>query len=122
MKTTRILGQMVIMMGFLTTLLFGGEASNKPNIPELIKNGAIVIDARSAKEFSTGHIEGAINIPHNVIARDISTHAPTKDQVIIIYCLSGGRSAVAKKSLEKSGYSHVINAGGLQEMRKLTGL
>jgi phage shock protein E len=121
MKTTLKIGMAVITMGILAQLLFGGGNDSSADIPALIKNGALVIDVRSPGEFSGGHIAEAINIPLNVISRDIQNHVPAKDQSIIVYCHSGGRSASAKKILEQGGYTQVVNAGSLHHMRKLLG-
>jgi phage shock protein E len=109
----------VLIMGFLANLLFGGGTSKTPDIPALIKEGAVVIDVRSAGEFSGGHIEGAINIPHTVIADKIAQHEIDKTKNIVVYCQSGARSSAAKKSLVSKGYTHVINGGGLGDMRKV---
>ena len=111
----------MITMGFLANLLFGGGANSDVDIPALIKAGAMVIDARSAGEFSGGHIEGAICIPHNVITEKIAQHEKDKGKTIIVYCHSGARSSAAKRSLEGAGYTHVINGGSLHHMRKILG-
>jgi len=112
---------MVITMGFLANLLFGGSSDKGVDLPALIQDGALVIDVRSAGEFSGGHIDGAICIPHNVISRDIAKHEKNKSKQIIVYCHSGARSSAAKRSLEGVGYTHVINGGSLHRMRKLLG-
>jgi phage shock protein E len=109
----------VILMGFLANLLFGRKTDSTPDIPALIKDGALVIDVRSADEFSGGHIDGSINIPHNVISRDIASHAKDKTKPIIVYCHSGMRSAAAKKELEHTGYTRIINGGTLHHMQKI---
>lgn len=115
-KTTLV----VVLMGFLVNLLFGGGTKITSDIPALIKDGALVIDVRSAGEFSGGHIEGAINIPHTVISKEIALHEVDKTKVVIVvYCRSGARSSAAKKSLEGAGYTNVINGGGLRDMRKI---
>ncbi len=106
-------------MGFLANLLFGGGTVRTQNIPSLIKDGALVIDVRSAGEFSGGHIEGSINIPHTVIAKKIAQHETDKAKSIIVYCRSGARSSTAKKSLEDKGYTNIINGGGLGDMEKI---
>ena len=113
---------MVGIMGILSHLFFGSRANKDCDIPTLIDKGALVIDVRSADEFSGGHIEGAINIPHHVIARAISDHTTNKTQPIIVYCFSGGRSAAAKKSLNDMDYTTVENGGSLEQMRTRTGL
>ena len=78
-----------------------------------------MIDVRTVGEFSGGHIEGAINIPYDVISHEIGKHEIDKAKSIIVYCKSGARSAAARKSLEHAGYTNVINGGGLHQMRKL---
>ena len=115
------IGLAVITMGLLANLLFSGSPDKNVDIPALIKNGALVIDVRTAGEFSGGHIGGAINIPHNVIADEIAKHKKNKANTVIVYCHSGARSAAAKRSLEGNGYTTVINGGSLHRMRKILG-
>jgi rhodanese-related sulfurtransferase len=115
------IGLAVILMGILAKLLFGGGADKEADIPELIKSGALLIDARTPGEFAGGHIEGAINIPHNTVAREIQNHETDKTKSIIVYCQSGGRSAAAKKALESAGYTNVVNGGSLHRMRTVLG-
>jgi rhodanese-related sulfurtransferase len=121
MKTILKLGFAGVTMGLLANLLFGGSADKDADIPALIKGGALVVDVRSAGEFSGGHIEGAICIPHNVIAGKIAQHEEDKGKSIIVYCHSGARSAAAKRSLDRDGYTSVINGGSFHHMRKLLG-
>lgn len=104
-------------MGILANLLFGGSPDSDADIPALIKAGALVVDVRTANEFSGGHIAGAVNIPVNVIGREIGDHA--KDKPIIVYCHSGARSASAKRILGQAGYTNVVNGGSLHRMHKL---
>ncbi|MBL7017040.1 MAG: rhodanese-like domain-containing protein [Kiritimatiellales bacterium] len=84
-----------------------------------MQNGALVVDVRTPGEFAGGHIEDAVNIPYDVIGREIGSYAPDKDRAIILYCRSGPRAAVAKKSLIRAGYTQVINATSLRKMRKI---
>lgn len=108
-------------MGLLLNLLFGGRADKDADIPALITNGAVVIDVRTANEFSGAHIEGSINIPYHVIIRDIAQHEKSKASAVIVYCHTGARSAAAKRSLVSIGYTNVINGGSLHRMHKLMG-
>lgn len=108
-------------MSFLGNLLFRGGAHKDLDLPALIRNGALVIDTRTAGEFAGGHIEGAINIPYDMIGNVIEKHEPEKSTTIIVYCHSGARSAAARKSLETAGYTHVINGGGLHHMQRALG-
>jgi phage shock protein E len=103
-------------MGLLS-ILFGGRA-NKADLPQLIKDGALLIDARSSQEFAGGHIEGAVNIPHNVMAQTIHTQTTDKNRSIVIYCHSGMRSAMAVAALKRAGYAVVENGGGIEKLRR----
>ena len=74
----------------------------------LIENDAIIIDVRSVDEYNTGHIVDSINIP----VENISSVSYDKDQVIIVYCASGRRSANAAQELIDLGYTKVYNLDG----------
>ena len=121
MKTIIKYGVAIASMGILANFLFGGGSDKTADISELIKNGALVIDVRSADEFAGGHLAEAVNIPLNIISKDIHKHSATKSQPVILYCFSGGRSAAAKKTLEQMGYTQVLNGGSLSQMRKTLG-
>ena len=99
-------------MGILTTL-FGGGAS-KADLPALIRDGALLIDARSPIEFASGSIDGAINIPHNLIVSEIGSVESNKERPVVVYCQSGGRSRMAAGALKNAGYTNVENGGGIK--------
>ena len=72
------------------------------------------VDVRSPEEFSAGHIEGAINLPHNTISAEnplLAEGSLPKNQTLLVYCRSGRRSGIAKGLLEPMGYT-VEDVGG----------
>ena len=81
-----------------------------------IKQGALIIDVRSAEEFSTGHYPSAINIPHSLITQKAPTLIKDTKKTIVVYCKSGFRAEVAKQELNRLGFAQVINAGGLTDI------
>ena len=83
------------------------------------KSNALLIDVRTKKEFSKGHIKGAINIPFHVIAKEIDDVATSRDQSIVLYCIKGLRAWLAKRSLNKKGCNNVINEGGYKKIIKV---
>ena len=122
MKTVVKLGLAVVIMSILANLLFGGCADKDADIPALIKEGALVIDTRTAGEYAGGHIDGSINIPYDSTAHSIGKYQKDKSKYIIVYCHSGARSSSAKKMLTGAGYTNVVNGGSLHRMQKyLTG-
>lgn len=78
----------------------------------------VVIDVRTGIEYAMGHIDGAINISHTDIAKDISKAQVGRDDRVILYCRSGNRSGQAQDTLRKLGFTHVENYGGMDEARK----
>ncbi len=69
-----------------------------------------IIDVREAEEYESGHAENAINIPLSRLASSSEKLAEIpKDAEIILYCNSGNRANIAKKSLESMGYVNVVN-------------
>lgn len=78
---------------------------------ELQGNGAAMIDVRQPSEYSSGHIQGAVNIPLDSISR--ITKKFEKDKDVIVYCLSGARSGAAARQLKSMGYKKVHDLGGM---------
>ena len=64
--------------------------------------GAMIIDVRSKKEFNTGHIDGSVNIPIDILDK-MYTRLP-RDKEMIVYCRSGSRSMVAAHLLREQGW------------------
>ncbi len=77
---------------------------------DLLNNGAIIVDVRSANEFASGHINGSINISLETLTNNLSKFK-NKDQIIITCCASGMRSSIAKSNLSSKGYKNVYNGG-----------
>jgi len=80
-------------------------------------SGEIWIDVRTVAEYQRGHKDGAINIPHTAIAQRIATVAKNTITKIHLYCAVGVRAGIAKATLERMGYSNVINEGGLSDVQ-----
>ncbi len=99
------------------SLLSGGGAE-KADLPALIRQGALLIDARSPAEFSSGTIPGSINLPHMETALRIGSIERNKERPIVVYCHSGIRSAMAVSMLKKEGYTCVVNGGGIRKLRR----
>lgn len=97
----------------IITLALSSCATNKP-----AKEAAVWIDVRSPGEYATGHLENAPNIPFQEIGKRISEVAKNKDEKIYVYCASGGRAEIARKTLVGLGYTDVTNAGGYRDIIK----
>jgi phage shock protein E len=92
--------------------LFGQAPANLEHARTLLDQGAILLDVRTEGEFAEGHVEGALNIPVQVLAQRLH-ELPSKDHPIVVHCRSGGRSASATALLLRAGWRHVHDIGGL---------
>ncbi len=81
----------------------------KPLINEYLDKKAVIVDVRSPEEFKSGHCQGSINIPLNVL--EARMHELDKSKHFILCCASGGRSSMAQTLLKSKGFEQVINAG-----------
>ncbi len=71
-----------------------------------------LIDVRTPEEFAEGHIELAQNINYNAPDFEQRISQMEKNTEVLLYCLSGGRSASAAEDLEKLGFKTIYNLDG----------
>ncbi len=83
-------------------------------VSEKLAAGAVILDVRTREEYRTGAYPGAINIPVQALAGRMG-EVP-KGKPVVVYCASGGRSAIAAKALVRAGFADVVNAGGIGSM------
>ena len=85
------------------------DISEKDMEKILEKEKGKIIDVRSPQEYEEGHIEGAILLPEYEIKKKAKEILKNKEEVIVVYCSSGGRSKKAQKELIDMGYKKVYN-------------
>ena len=101
-----MLGQSVSANQTMTTQ----ELQNKLNA----KGNFVLLDVRTQEEYNAGYIAGAILLPYDEIKAKATIVLPDKEKEIVLYCRSGRRSAIAKKSLLDLGYQKVVDFGGVK--------
>lgn len=78
----------------------------------LKSNQAQLVDVRSDSEFAQGALPNAISLPlQSIMAAD---NFLNKELAIILYCVSGARSSMAKNYLLQMGYKQVYDLGSYQ--------
>lgn len=75
----------------------------------------ILVDVRTKEEFESGHIEGALLLPVTEIETLAENQLPDLDQIILVYCRSGNRSASATEILVELGYTNIFDFGGIAD-------
>ncbi|WP_417454513.1 rhodanese-like domain-containing protein [Kiloniella sp.] len=86
------------------------------------QSNVVVIDVRDAQELkATGVVPGAINISRGMLEFKADPTTPmhqkelTRDKMVVLYCASGGRSALSGKVLMDMGYDNVRNLGAIKD-------
>ena len=98
-----------IMLNFLKKLFGSGESNN---LPEMLAQGAVIIDVRSRQEFNSGHPKGAQNVPLQELDRHLLKIVNQK-KAVITCCVSGRRSGIAAQQLRAAGVQ-AVNGGPWQ--------
>jgi rhodanese-related sulfurtransferase len=96
---------------------------------ELIAKGnALVVDVRDAPEVEqSGKVAGAVHVSRGMLEFRADPESPyhdtqfAKDKTVILYCASGGRSALSGKALKELGYAEVYNMGAFKDWAEAGG-
>lgn len=82
-------------------------------------NPPVIIDVRTREEYAAGHIDTAVNLPHDELERRLGEIPGSKSSEIVVYCRSGKRAKVAEDILINKGYTNIKDmAGHWQEWNK----
>ncbi len=96
-----------------TTLTAGEFAAKINELPT-----AVIIDVRTADEFSKGHLGNAVNYDWNGNDFDQQIALLDKSKPVFVYCLSGGRSSAAARKMRADGFKQVYEMeGGMMKWR-----
>ena len=106
-------------------LAAANDAVSTIDMPEalnLMQSGhSLVVDVRDATEVqASGKVKGALHVSRGLLEFKADPESPTyeaalkKDKVILVYCASGGRAALAGKTLKDMGYADVRNLGSFK--------
>lgn len=105
---------------FIVTIFISCQKSANINTVELSDfqeilttgDDFILLDVRTPEEFSSGHLENAVNI--NYYNQDFANQLANldADKKVLLYCKSGSRSSGAAEKLVKAGFDEVIELKG----------
>jgi len=95
---------------------------------DLIREGALVVDVRDAPEVEkSGKVEGAVHVSRGMLEFRADPQSPYHDKKfdparpVIVYCASGGRSALSGRTLKELGYERVYNLGAFKDWAEAGG-
>jgi rhodanese-related sulfurtransferase len=88
----------------------------------IAKGNTLLVDVRDASEVEkSGKVSGAVNVSRGMLEFRADPESPyhdkafAKDKTVILYCASGGRSALSGKALKDLGYTEVYNLGAFKD-------
>jgi rhodanese-related sulfurtransferase len=88
----------------------------------IAKGNTLVLDVRDAPELAqSGKVAGALHVSRGMLEFRADPDSPyhdknlSRDRTVIVYCASGGRSALSGKLLKDMGYAHVYNLGAFKD-------
>ena len=88
----------------------------------IAKGNTLVVDVRDGTEVAaSGKVAGAVHVSRGLLEFRADPELPShdknfaKDKTVILYCASGGRSALAAKVLKDMGFGQVFNVGAFKD-------
>jgi rhodanese-related sulfurtransferase len=88
----------------------------------IAKGNTLVVDVRDGPEVEkSGKVAGAVHVSRGMLEFRADPESPyhdknfAKDKIVIVYCASGGRSALSGKVLKDMGYDQVYNLGAFKD-------
>lgn len=131
-RTVIISLAVVLGLGGLFMLTQDGEKNSAPTassptklsmqtVKSATSQGGQLIDVRTAPEYASGHIEGAVNLSLQALQAGSMPKVP-KDEPVYVYCQSGNRSGQAAAILKAAGYQNVIDLGAISHVQSLGGV
>lgn len=114
---------LVSMFVFLLIAFFinegkqGGAAISTSNLVTLVnREDAVIVDVRDGKEYSAGHIAGALNIPHSAMDTRLGELEAYRERPLVLVCKMGQHSGSVGKKLKAEGFENVRRlSGGMAE-------
>jgi rhodanese-related sulfurtransferase len=102
-KFVRVLFLQICLLVLLPALVLADDFQTPALTPQQLLDlqkqapQPVVVDVRNFNEYKSGHIPGAINIPHNKIARQLEKLEGAEH--VVLYCSNGRRTRQAEQVL-----------------------
>lgn len=108
------------LRGMISEALSKVEEVDIDQAEKFIAEGYRVLDVREPGEYANGTIQGALNIPRGLleVAADIEFEGANpllrdgRNDNWLVFCQTGGRSALATYTLQQMGFESVVNVHG----------
>ncbi len=108
------------LIAVLVVLACEASQSQKPIMTEVSQQEFVshrpgdflILDVRTPQEYAAGHVESALNIPHDVLADRLAQIQKYAATPVVVYCESGKRAGMAAETLAQAGFGDVRHLTG----------
>jgi rhodanese-related sulfurtransferase len=108
----------LLVWNLFSAALSGVVLLSPREIIRMLNDGAVMVDTRTAADFSKGHILGTRNIPLDDIGEQLTELAKYREQSLVLCCNTGNESVRAGRTLKMKGFKKIYcMRGGLQAWR-----
>ena len=82
------------------------------------RQNAVVLDIRAQKDFRSGHVIDAVNIPYDQLSQQLGQLESSRSRPVVVVCKTGQQAGAAAKLLKEKGFEQIYRlAGGMMEWR-----
>ncbi|UVE18207.1 rhodanese-like domain-containing protein [Pseudomonas sp. LS44] len=110
----------VVLLALLayTELSKGGKSLSSRELTALVNSeNGVVLDIRNSKDFASGHIVGALNIPFDKVATRISELEKYKAKTLVVVDAMGQHAGTVCRDLKAAGFNAAKLGGGIGSWR-----
>ncbi|VXC95661.1 Rhodanese-like domain-containing protein [Pseudomonas sp. 8Z] len=108
----------LLVLLIVTELRKGGQSLSSRELTALVNGDkGVVLDVRSKKDFSTGHIVDSLHIPYEKVAARLAELEKHKAKTIVVVDAMGQHAGSIVRELSKAGYTAAKLAGGIATWR-----
>ncbi len=108
----------LLVLLLVTELQKGGKSLSTRELTALVnRDEGIVLDVRNSKDFATGHIVDALNIPYDKLAARMAELEKHKAKTIIVVDAMGQHAGSVASTLLKAGFTAAKLGGGISSWR-----
>lgn len=108
----------LLVLLIVTELRKGGKSLSSRELTALVNSEqGVVLDVRNNKDFASGHIVGAINIPFDKLASRMVELDKHKAKTVIVVDAMGQHAGSVARELKKAGFTAAKLGGGIASWR-----
>jgi rhodanese-related sulfurtransferase len=113
----------LVALTFACALVQAGDTIAPSELADRINtdNAPLILDVRTPGEYATGHIPGAVNIPHTELRDRLSELMSHQNEEIVVHCQTGPRAGVAQSILSQAGFMQIRELEGHMQQWKASG-